>query len=219
MKKIEIINHAARLMGDTSAAFVADIVAPNFELVMLDLAQRDCLRQLRRATTFTVEEDKRIYDTREVTQLTPHFPTEICSLTVYAWAGEAIIPMAPTAEIMREYRASAGEDHRGRWDLWFADLTPGRLEVWPPASAAEHGAECEVVFIAPPTALRNEDDVLEIHVEDVPTVVHGLRFLGSGFKEDLVEKQESQALYEQGARRIWARTHNGRPGRIQPMAF
>jgi hypothetical protein len=75
-------------------------------------------------------------------------------------------------------------------------------------------------YLKNPTSLASGDELEDIHIEDIPTVVNGLIYYGAPFRdESLMDVERAGALYQQGKLTMWGRTHNGQAGRAEPYDF
>jgi len=218
MTRDEIILQVGRDLGDTSTNFVTDVLNPAFDFVLLDLAQAECIRPLRRTTVFAIRADARDYETREITGLTPHHPAELVSLTVRSWGLPwAVVPRAATDLQFEALRLAEGEAARGKWRLWRLYPNHRLLQVHPPADADNDGVECEVLFTVPPLAIAPTDDVLDIEAEDVGVILAGIKTHAASFDQSQAgQVMGLVGIYELAKRRMWGRRWNARPGRITP---
>lgn len=221
MTKLEIITLAARSLGDTSTAFINDAVRPFFELVLLDLANYQCIEPLRRSFDFHVIADKRGYSVKEITKQTPHPVMKAERVLVYEWGASNQPCLTPDSRF-EEIRLREGEAARGKWKAWRLFPNSDNLEVTPPAGSddafdADTGLPvvAQLTAILHPRAYGDNDDVTEIFAEDIPVVVAGLVKMGAAFgDETLVTATADMLNYEQGKREMWGRRHNNRAGRV-----
>ena len=218
MTRREILQQAGGLLGDQSAAFLTDVLNPLFDLVMLELGQRECLKTaLQRSASFTLVADRRDYETREILQLQPpHYPSRIIELTAGVWGiTDGAIEEWGHERFKRE-RLFDGDAKRGRprgWRLWPNNRT---LQVHPPCDADAAGTRVDVLYVAPPAMIGLDDDVTELLAEDIPTVVAGLRYHGATFEEITVsDRQINATAYEMAIRQMWGRAHNSKCDRVE----
>lgn len=214
--KRDICLQAGRDLGDTSANFITDILAPAFDDVMSDLTSAECVEAVRRRETFIIELDKRDHETRELCKLTPHYPLDIINLRVWPWGlPDAKVPRANNQDEFDNFRLLSGEAKRGRWRIWHVWPNHRLLQVHPPAGPDEAGTECEIIFAAPWRSIALDEDVLDLEQEDISTVVLGIKKHGATFSEMLQsERQLALAEYEAAKRKMWGRrwVHSGNLG-------
>lgn len=218
MTKLELLTHAARRLGDASADFITNILKPEFEIMVLELLQAECI-VLELTATFTVK-GTRGYDLREICGSRSHAPRSILSLIVYAWGDTAGFPQPLDDESFARYRAAGGEERTGRWERWRVFPRPFNLEVYPPAGADELGAVAQIVFTGVPQMIPDNEELSCIAAEDQPAIIAGLVARGAEFGEDtLADAGRLLAIYEEQKSKMWARAHNSRPGRIVGQPF
>jgi hypothetical protein len=205
--KRDILLAAGRQLGDTSEAFVNDILAPAFDFVLSDLTADECIAAVRRLTRFTIEADRYEYDTRGITKLTPHYPAAVLSLFVPDWG----IPFGRVEQGLDDdrwdrVRMQYGTLWREKWRLWRLYPNNRTLQVYPPADALSAGVDCEITFIAPWHSIGLDDDVLDIAQEDIECVALGLQAKGATFSETLQQdRQTTQLLYQRAKRVMWGK--------------
>ena len=206
MTKREILLEVGRRLGDTSESFVTQWLAPNLDWVLKDLAKEGCLESLVRTSAFEIEENKRTYDTRVITQSGPHYPDRIESLTVYAWGpSRGMVRRARSIEEFKRRRLHVSETKRGVWDLWTTEMGPSRLDVLPPAGPDEVGVICEVEWLASPASIGLNDDLLEVKESHQETIVFGIQARIAAFKEETsADTTTVWPLYVDGRKRMWA---------------
>ncbi len=221
MTRAEILRLAAIELRDTSPNFIADVLNPIFDTVLLELGRAEAIGAQRASTTFEIRENVRSYETREITQLTPHYPNRIVQLVVYAWGiTEGRVRRANTPEEFEQLRLAESETHRGRWQLWRIHPNNRLLEVTPPADHDNDGVLCEVTFERAPHLIALDQDVTDVELEDIPTIVEGLKAHGAPFSEDTAGQLPAYVqLFELGKRRMWGRRWNNRAGRIRGTPF
>jgi hypothetical protein len=225
MTKREVILQACRELGDTRTDFVDNVATPTLDFIFLDLAHHDAIAALRRTRTFTIEQDRRIYDTRELSQLAPHYPSEIVRLTIYPWQAwwcgwqrGGGLYRASRNEIIAS-RLLGGDEQRGRWQAWSVDLNPLELIVWPPAGATdvvftdangdEQDVECEVEFEALPADVPLDDDLVEIDKRAMNVLVYGLKWRLAAYKREWAPAvAENLSLYREGRSWMWGERKN-----------
>ena len=215
MTRDEILALAGTDLGDTSADFLTDVLNPAFDRVLADLAQHEAIGAVQRSHPFTVSQDARVYDTREICGLGQQYPVAVLTLRIWAWGAEGAPREASDTEYERR-RFTDGEDQRGRWQLWRLYPNIRLLEVHPPADADNAGAECEILFLASPQSIARDDDLIEVLADDVETVTQGLIAHGGDFFEGM-DKAAALALYMQGRSRMWGRRFNSRPLRVRSV--
>lgn len=224
MTREELILLAATRLGDESTDFLEDL-DPLFDDVLRDLAASDALLLLRKTAQFTPVADQRTYDTRTITGLSsPDYPKRILSLVVANWSPWAVIDQADNNEQFERLRYSTDPTLSSRWRIWRLYPNETTLEVWPPADAAavdDAGANgAEILYEAPPTSLGDTDEIEEVRQEDLETLKWGIIARAAHFRDETLALADlALQHYERGKARIWARTHNGRPGRIEPRPF
>lgn len=219
MTKAEILQEAARRLGDTSSDFVAQILTPALDFVLLDLAQHEAMSSLRRTRVFTVT-DARDYDTREITKLMPHYPLMIERIYVWAWGAVVGRISKVDQQTLDNTRLQDGEDATGPWRMWSSTTNPYLLRVHPPAGVDEAGVEAEVTYVAPPAALAANDDILEIGQEHLETLVFGIHARACAFKGETSQDANNQwQLYLDGRRRMWGQRWNPRIRQVRPFDF
>jgi hypothetical protein len=215
MTRDAIIAEAARRLGDTSTAFVAELSAA-FDLVLGDLAAAQAIDDLRdsNSTALTIL-DQRNYSALTLTGLVaPNYPYEILALKVWAWESEAAIVRVNDTDY-EQMRMRDGESYRGRPVVWrpFPDMRT--IQVHPPVGADDAGAAIEVLFVRPPTTISGATDLTEVRGEDIDTIIYGLICRNARLADETeVDEQESWQLYLAGRSRMWARRHNNRVGTI-----
>ena len=220
MTRAEIIALAAVELRDTSESFKR-VLDQLFTTCLLELAQAEAIGAVRQTAVFEVRADLSDYETREITQVTPHRPQRILDLTVYAWGPTGgVIRRATSPDQFRQHRLASGEGARGRWELWQVSADKRLLQVWPPAAAADDGALCEVTCERPPHLVAPDQDLVELAAEDVPAIVAGLRAHGAAFSEDTASQQQTYlAAWQAGIRTVWGRRWNSQPVRTRPKRF
>ena len=226
MTKGEIITLAARKLGDTSAAFIADVVSPFLELVLLELASNESIEQVRKSVDFEVVSGQRGYSTREITGQVAHSPMAIEQIMVYAWGPtHARVPRLDW-EQFQALRVDGGETQTGMWQAWRLFPNSDNLEVYPPAGAAEavddndNTVLAQVVYVASPRSYLDTQELPDIHAEDIPAIVAGMVKHGAPFgDETMVDAQMIFQQWEMEKARMWGRRWNGRPGRIVGQSY
>lgn len=205
--KRDILLQAGRQLGDTSDNFVTDILAPAFDFVMADLTADGCLEAVQRVTTFRVVADQTDYDTREICQLTPHYPADILSLFVPAWnLPLAWVERCRDPDHWLQLRMQFGPAWREKWRVWRLWPNHRTLQVYPPADAADAGVDCECTFVAPWRAIDLDDDVLDLSQEDIECVALGIQAKGATFSETLQQdRQLAEMKYQRAKRVLWGR--------------
>jgi hypothetical protein len=190
--------------------------------VLLDLASAECIEPLRRSFEFPVISGKRGYSVREITKQTPHPIMRAERLTIYAWGTILGKPAFLPDARFEDLRLSQGEDAEGKWLGWRMFPNSDNLEVTPPAGDDDAFDEdtdapimAQLVAIVHPRAYQDDDDLTEIHAEDIPCVVAGLVKWGAPFGDETLQTMpDSMVDYEQLKREVWGRRHNGRTGRV-----
>jgi len=212
MTKTEIIAHAARELGDTSDSFKTDIVKPSLELVLMDLAQADCL-DLRRTATFRTVEGQRNYAVREITGGAVH-QAQVLEVRAYPW-GKVVEKKTPSD--FADLRMSQGEAAKGRFVAWAQWPDRSNIEFTPPCDADNVGVEIQVVYESEPQDIPDNDDLHFLMKRELPTVIAGIKARCAGFAEDTAQQLVAlETLYQQGKAQMYGRLHNDRPGRITP---
>lgn len=212
MTKTEIIAHAARELGDTSDSFKTDIVKPALELVLLDLAQADCL-DLRRTSTFLTVEGQRNYAVREITGGTVH-QAVVLEVRAYPW-GKVIEKKNPSD--LADLRMTQGEAAKGRFLAWAQWPDRSNIEFTPPCDADNAGVEIQVVYESEPQDIPDADDLHFLMKRELPTVIAGIKARCAMFGEDSAAQMALfEGVYQQGKATMFGRLHNDRPGRITP---
>lgn len=219
--RLQIVTEAARRLGDTTAAFLADVDSA-FDFVLGDLGANDALGDLvasRSAAWFVASQ--RAYSTATITNLSaltpPQYPSDIVSVHVRAWGiGGALLRLRD--DLFDRARGADGETAEGRPRYWRLFPNQRTLELHPIPDAAAAAETVEVVFIKPPAAIASGDELTEIRLEDVETVVFGLMARMASFKEETAgEGDRWLQLYLAGRQRMWGRLKNGRPRQIAPV--
>lgn len=226
MTKDEILTLAGRVLGDTSAGFKADVLEPFFQLVLLDLANYQCIEPVRRSADFNVISGQRGYSLKEITKQTPHPVMKVESLTVFEWGRSyGQIPIVNYDRFIQQ-RLDDGETATGKWKMARIFPNSDNLEVTPPAGDdeafdADTGAPivAQLFYVAHPRSYGPDDDITEIHAEDIPVVISGLVKMGAPFGDDTLNALPAEMMdYEAGKREMWARRWNNRAGRVTPEA-
>ena len=218
MTRREIITEVGNRLGDTSDEFVLKVVNPSFDFVLLDLAQRECIGPLRRRAVFAAIAEQRDYETREICRLEPpHYPHDVEKLVVYGWGlPDGRVPRAQSDREFEEMRLLQGDGMRGHWQLWRLFPNNRRLEITPPTSVVDDGVAVEITFTIAPRLLGLDEDLIDLHLEDIPTVIQGLRAVAALFAEQTQSDQATALpLYEVAARRMWGNRWNRHPAQMQ----
>lgn len=215
--KRDILAQAGRQLGDTSDNFRDDILGPAFDFVLAELAAWECIESVRRVHTFQIRAGVREYETREICNLTPHYPADVLSLTVPTWGPltGVIYKSADDRDFMRlKLQTSPPATPADQWRVWRLWPNHRILEVWPAAGTDFDGIDFETAFIAPWHAITLDDDVLDIQQEDMQCITLGIQTQGATFSEMLHQDRALLEMkYESAKKRMWGRRHV-RPGRI-----
>lgn len=210
MTKDQIIAHAARELGDESDSFKDDIVAPAFDLVLLDLAQADCL-DLKRTAVFAAVEGQRNYSVREIIGGGVH-QAQVIEVRAYAW-GRVIRKI--TAQELAELRMSQGETAKGRFEAWCQWPNRENIEFTPPVDEDNAGAEIQVLYESEPTRIKGTDDLSFVMAREIPGIIAGIKARCALFTEDTANQlQLLEAMYQQAKDSMRGRLYNDRPTRI-----
>lgn len=210
MTKAEIIAHAARELGDTSAAFKDDIVKPAYELVMLELAQADALDLVESATFRTVE-GQRTYEVREITSGGAH-QIEVRSIYAFPW-GKVLERLGQEEFALQ--RMQWGETATGQPIYWRTANNRRTIELLPPPNADAAGAELQVNYERNPGDIADSDTVTLVMERELPAIIDGIKLRCALFTSDtaqLVPLLEQK--WEAAKARMRGRLHSDRPVRV-----
>lgn len=211
--KREILLQAGRELGDTSDNFVSDILSPALDFVLRDLTAFECVEAVRSTNTFRLRPGVAEYDTRELCHLTPHYPADVISLTVWTWGlNYGRIKKAETNDEfervrLADYDAETGVSlaQLGRCTLWRLYPNHRTLQLHP-AVNADHADDCEILFIRPWQAIGLDEDVLDLQEEDIDCAMLGVKTRGQYFSEQLqADRQLTEVKYLAAKKRMWAR--------------
>ena len=210
MTKSEIIDHAARELGDTSDGFKDAIVKPAFELVLLELAQANAL-DLRRTATFRTVLNQRTYEVREITSGQAH---QVEVLDVYAYPWNAKLERLTDADFA-DRRLTMGQTAVGR-PMWWRQF-PNRqvIEVLPSCNADNAGVELQVVYETNPGDIPDNDELTLVMQRELPSVIDGVKLRCAFFAQDTAAMVPLMtARWEEAKARMRGRLHNDRPSRV-----
>lgn len=212
MTKAEIIEHAARELGDTSTDFKDQVVKPAFELVLQDLAQSDCL-DLKRTATFKAVSGQRTYSVREICGGGVHH-AEVLEINAYVWG--CVVPRCD-GEAFTKLRLSLGETATGRFQGWRQFPNRETIEFAPPVGADDDGAELQVVFEADPLDIVDDDDVTLVMRREIPALIAGIKWRCALFTQETTAiAGQLAAEYEAAKMRMYGRLHNDKPRKVSP---
>lgn len=210
MTKTEIIAHAARELGETSDGFKTAIVKPAFELVLLELAQEDCL-DLRRTATFRTVLNQRTYEVREITSGQAH-QVEVLEINAYPWS--ARIEQLPSSDFT-ERRLAMGDAATGRPLYWRQFPDRKVVELLPPCNADNAGVELQVVFETNPGDIPDDDELTLVMERELPAIIDGIKLRCGFFSQDMAQMYPLMAArWENAKGAMRGRLHNDRPTRI-----
>lgn len=209
MTRAQIVAEAGRRLGDTSAAFLAEINAA-FDFVLGDLAASEAIGDLQQVHTAAVlVADQRDYSTQTLSGVAaPNFPDRILSLRVWDFGVDSLLEQVSDAEF-EQARACDGELTVGRPRRWRPWPNSRQVQLHPPADGDADGAAIECVFLAPPATIAGGDPIDQVRAEDLETIVFGLKArLAPFLDESVADPQMDWQLYVAGRDRMWGRRHN-----------
>lgn len=215
MTRADIVLEAARRLGDTSATYLAEVDA-TFNFILSDLAAEEAIGDVVTANeTQLVMPDQRAYSARDLTGLAPPvWPDRILALRVWAYGHESALERVPDA-IFEEARMRDGEAARGRPRIWRCWPNGRQVQVHPPADAESSGVAFECLFLRPPAAITSVDEIEDIRIEDIETVVFGLQArLAPVNEETAADQSAAWQAYIAGRARMYARLHNTGIGHV-----
>jgi hypothetical protein len=204
MQKQAVLNECARRLGDMSAGFLA-ILSTTFDFVVLELAQHGVLSTLTKESAFlfsagTPSNGILNFSTRTITGLAaPLFPSQINKLIVPAWGAPwGKLTKASDDDFETQWLAY-GTAYTDRPHLWRVYPNPTQLQVWPVAQADFASASCLVEHLAPPATLNDGDEIVEVLIEDIPTLLAGLYRHGLKFQDETIrDMANAEAMWVAG---------------------
>lgn len=211
MTRNELLAEVGRRLHNTSTTFRDSIISPAFDFVLKDLAQAGVIDALRSTATFTPEVNTRDYSTATLCGLTaPELPLSVENLIVWEWGYDLGRVPRLSDKVFEQMRLVDGELARGKWKGWRLYPNAGTLQVHPPADAdAVAGASAEIRFMKPPSLIAGDDEITQIHAEDLETLVYGIQARMAAFDESTVgDVGTVWQAYLAGRRRMWANTVN-----------
>lgn len=191
MKRSEILLHAGRELHDQSPNYLADVLDPAFDLILADLARAGAISALTSSLTASpLTESVRAYSTRTLSGLAaPYFPLEILSLRVWAWGLVGILEKVSDAVFA--FRRSRDGDTSGQPSCWRYYPNEQAIELHKIPNSAAASASLEVTYLKPPTLIAQDTDITEVHYEDIPVIVLGLKSHGAEDRNDDVADRDS----------------------------
>lgn len=225
MTKQDVLDQVGREVQDTSAGFLT-ILSAAFDWVLIELAQRGAVGAANAKATFNFTDGVATYGTRTITGLSsPHYPAEIKRLVVPAWGVEGRLFRLPDDEF-EDRSLYGGPTTEGRPTFWRLYPNETTLEVWPIPDGDHSGASypCTIEFKKPLTALANNDNIVEIRYEDLPTLKAGLYLAGVKFRDETYQdRAEALAKFEQGVSlmrlNLFNAKYKGVDMRVRPGQF
>lgn len=225
MTRAQIVALAGKRLGDEEADYLT-LLDSFFDEVLRDLAASEAIELLRSEHTFDLVADQESYSTRTMTGLVaPNYPLRVLDIWVPTWGADGTAPLLRRAYTNVEFQqfrnTLSADDLRGRFRLWQVYPNNATVRFWPPVDAANAGTGLgRVNYLAPPASIAGSDELEQIRYEDIPTIVNGLVMYGAPYRDEtLIDLERAGELYQQGKALMWGRTHNGQPGRAEPLPF
>lgn len=221
----DLITQAARELGDTSDDFKDNVLLPCLRFVLLELASDESLIAVEHIEQFALTTDQTI-DVRQATKSPIYVPTRVTRIVVPAWGATGVLERVPYDRLLTMRQTFAEPATDGQWRYWsFRD--PYTIEFWPDLSTDvlydDDGQPvmAEIWADAPPEAVEATDQIVNLHLEDQPLIVAGLKLKSLQFRDHVPEEfQYCIQLYERLRGRAWARAHGNLDlKQIEPFSF
>lgn len=221
MTKQDLLTQIGQRLGDTSAGFNT-ILSPILDEVIRDLAANDAIGSLRKTHTFNWVANQRDYDTRGITGLNgstvgapagTDYPIDIIRFVVPAWGNqEGFIERVSELEF-EGYRLantdSSGNPILFRPQMWRVYPNQTNVQFDPVPDAYSTGFTVECFFLAPPTTLGVNDNIVEIRLEHMPVIIAGCIKYGLVFQDEtIIDRTTAERDFLMGMVRM--KTQNNR---------
>lgn len=192
MTRAEIIAEAGRRIRDTSSAFKTAVFDSLFDMVLAEMASKGAITALNSKNSAVVfVASQRSYTTLALSGLsTPNYPLEIIRLRAWAWGLPGGIIEKKSDAAFALQRARDG-DTAGQPRIWRYSPNEQAVEVHPPPNSASAAATIDVEYLKPPTLIADGTHITEVHFEDIPTIIAGLKVYAGEHQSDIAADRDS----------------------------
>ena len=206
MTKQQLVTLVAQRLGDEDPNFITLQLSPIFDMVLLELAQADCLT-LRRQTSILLNQSGcssaygilNIATPTVLSLTTGQTPERIYQLFVPAWGKDAgwITRISDEQWNAKWLGATATDYGKPKWWRVFPNLS--QLQLYPNPNTTDAAATCLIEWEQNPTTLNNSDTIVDVLYSDLPTLLAGVYRHGIIFRDEtLSDLQVAEARWQQG---------------------
>jgi hypothetical protein len=213
--KQQLLDECARRLGDEDPTFKSAILAPAFDFVLLELAQQDCVPLLRSQTVFALSTPAGVVSDNllllDTAALVGTLPVRIIGdILVPAW-GAVAGRIVRVDDQTFEHAWLGNATNAGQPCLFRLYPSIAQLQLWPAPRDEDGPATAYLDWTRSPTTLGVADEIADVEVVDLPTLLAGLYRVGIGYRDEtLNDTVKAEADWQRGVQRMRERTLESR---------
>lgn len=194
MRKSDVLDQIARLVGDESSEFKADVLTHVFDFVLLELAAEEAISLLTKQSSFAFNAAGCVVENNllKVTLATVlnldenHAVDQVQQLVVPAWGVPNLLTKTPDWQFEQQWLGNY-TTIPGRPLYWRVYPNPAFLQLWPAPDAEHASAVVLMTWRDSPTFLGPNDPIAEILPPDLPTIMAGCYRYAVQFSDDTLQ--------------------------------